>query len=86
MTLMELISKLNLNLFVKSPNVFKKIMPLFDKDYIIINIPNEKNYDKENYDEENYDEEEDDEFIDLELGNGFKLINEEKTLYFYNKV
>jgi hypothetical protein len=85
MTLMELISKLNLNLFIKLKNNYEKVMPLFDKDYIIIDIPNKEKYDEEE-NEESYNEEEDNEFIDLELGNGFKLINEEKTLYFYNKV
>jgi len=77
MTLIELISKLNISLFLKPKNNHEKVMPLFDKEYIEIDIPDMK-------DEKN--DEDDEEFIDLELGNGFRLINEEKTLYFYNKV
>jgi hypothetical protein len=77
MTLIELISKLNISLFLKPKNNHEKVMPLFDKEYIEIDIPDMKDEKKD---------EDDEEFIDLELGNGFKLINEEKTLYFYNKV
>jgi hypothetical protein len=77
MTLIELISKLNIGLFIKPKNNNEKVMPLFDKEYIEIDIPDMKDEKKD---------EDDEEFIDLELGNGFKLINEEKTLYFYNKV
>jgi len=76
MTLIELISKLNIGLFKKPKNNHEKVMPLFDKEYIAIDIPDTPDEEKDD----------DEEFIDLELGNGYKLINEEKTLYFYNKV
>jgi hypothetical protein len=86
MTLIELISKFNINLFIKLKNNYEKVMPLLDKEYIVIDISSEKQCKKEEEDEEVDEDNEDDEFIDLELGNGFKLINEEKTMYFYNKV
>jgi hypothetical protein len=86
MTLIELISKLNISLFLKPKNNHEKVMPLFDKEYIEIDIPDMKDEEKDEKDEDDEDDEDDEEFIDLELGNGFRLINEEKTLYFYNKV
>ena len=77
MTFNELISKINLNLFVKSKIILKKIMPLLEEEYIAIDI-------LDTFEEANVEYEND--YIDLELGNGFKLINEAKLLYFYNKV
>ena len=77
MTFKELISKINLNLFVKSKIILKKIMPLLEEEYIAIDI-------LDTFEEANVEYEND--YIDLELGNGFKLINEAKLLYFYNKV
>jgi hypothetical protein len=78
MTLIEFISKLNINLFIKPAINYTKVMPLLVDDYIAIDISDEEMPVEEPVKEL--------EFIDLELGNGYKLINEEKIMYFYNKV
>jgi hypothetical protein len=70
MNLKDLISMININFRQIS---FKKIMPLLEEEYIVVDILEEEKYQEEEY-------------IDLELGNGKELITEEKMLYFYNKV
>ena len=90
MTLIELISMLNISFSnlvyneIEKNNFLqrnkKKVMPLLEEDRIVIEICNEDKDEK--YGKKTNDEE----FIDLELGNGYKFINEEKLFYFYNKV
>ena len=82
MSLKELISKINLNLFFKTQNNFQKVVPLFDENSIVVDILDEGEI---IYLEDN-EYKEDREYIDLELGNGNKFINEAKIWYFYNKV
>ena len=78
MNLKDLLSMVNITFRQIS---FKKIMPLIEEEYIVVDIFEEYDY-KESIDyyKESID------YIDLELGNGNQLITEEKMLYFYNKV
>ena len=82
MSLKELISKIKLNLFFKTQNNFQKVVPLFDENSIVVDIL----YEGEIIYLEDNEYKEDREYIDLELGNGNKFINEAKIWYFYNKV
>lgn len=77
MNLKDLISMININFRQIS---FKKIIPLLDEEYIVVDILKEYDYKESNQSKESID------YIDLELGNGKQLITEEKMLYFYNKV
>jgi hypothetical protein len=77
MNLKDLISMININF---RSNNFKKIMPLIEEEYIVVDILKEYDYKESNQSKESID------YIDLELGNGKQLITEEKMLYFYNKV
>ena len=80
MNLKDLISMININFRQIS---FKKIMPLLEEKYFVVDILKEYDY-KESNELKELKELKD--YIDLELGNGNQLITEEKMLYFYNKV
>jgi hypothetical protein len=77
MNLKDLISIINITFRQIS---FKKIMPLIEEEYIVVDILKEYDYKLSKESKESID------YIDLELGNGKQLITEEKMLYFYNKV
>lgn len=87
MDLKQLFSNIKLLLNYEK-KIIKKVIPVLDNEYIALDIleiysvykkiKNRKDYN-------NNEEKDNEEYIDLEMGNG-NIINDEKVLYFYNKV
>jgi hypothetical protein len=92
MDLKQLFSNIKLLLNYEK-KIIKKVIPVLDNEYIALDIleiysvykkiKNSKDYN--NNEEKENEEKENEEYIDLEMGKG-NVINDEKVLYFYNKV
>ena len=87
MDLKQLFSNIKLLLNYEK-KIIKKVIPVLDNEYIaldILEIYSVYKKIKNSKDYNNNEEKDNEEYIDLEMGNG-NVINDEKVLYFYNKV